>query len=575
MTTPRPNRRQAKDQPTETAALQRENEELRLRLEEAEGTIAAIRGGAVDAFIIQEDGVDRVYSLQTADRPYRVLVENMPEGALVLGRDGVVLFANRRVEELTGAGEKIVGALFAAWIAPKYHDAFRALLEAGRTAPARAEVCVVRGDGTEMPALMAASPLPASGDEAVCVIVTDLTRERQREALERGEAELRHSEEQLRLADRRKDEFLATLAHELRNPLAPVRSLLEVLRIKGESSPDAEGARGVIERQVLRMAKLVDDLVDLTRISNGRMELAREPVNMTEVIRNAVEACTAAIDEAGHQLHLQLPAEPLVVEGDAARLTQVFANLLNNAVRFTPRFGHIDIDAVKERGHVVVRVRDTGDGIPEDLKGRVFEMFMQAQDGGRHPQAGLGIGLALVRQLVTMHGGTVRVDSLGAGEGSTFTVELPASGAAAAPAVAAPEIVAQPETALRILIVDDSVDSADALATMLRLNGHDVRTAYDGKGCLAVGAEFEPNVILLDVGMPGIDGYETCRRLRQEEWGNYAHVIAVTGWGQPADRRRTADAGFDHHLVKPVDPADLRDLLARLVPRRHSPWPEL
>jgi PAS domain S-box-containing protein len=371
----------------------------------------------------------------------------------------------------------------------------------------------------------------------------------------------------LKAADRRKDEFLATLAHELRGPLAPIRNAAHILQRHPGPDPADAAAREVIARQVRQMARLIDDLLDVSRITLGRLELKRERVELGGVVAQAVEAARPFADAAGHTLTHTLPADPVVLDADPARLAQVFANLLTNACKYTDRGGRVTLAAAREGDAVVVRVADTGIGIAPDHLSRLFEMFSQAAPAVERSQGGLGIGLALVRGLVEMHGGSIVASSGGPGTGSEFTVRLPVpADAAVTPAPAADPVA--PAHPRRILVVDDSQDSAESLALLLQLHGNEVRTAGDGLEAVAAAEQFRPEVVLLDLGMPRLNGYDACRRIREQEWGRGIVVIAQTGWGADADRRRTEEAGFDGHLVKPVDFAALTALLATLNGRR-------
>jgi signal transduction histidine kinase/ActR/RegA family two-component response regulator len=367
--------------------------------------------------------------------------------------------------------------------------------------------------------------------------------------------------EALREADRRKDEFLAILAHELRNPLAPLRNGLEAMRLRPHDLGAAAWARGLMERQVAQMVRLIDDLLDLSRVSRGRIELRHERCEVRSLVQAALDVCGAAIDAAGHALTLDLPPEPMALRCDPTRLVQVISNLLSNAVKYTPRGGRITLAACRRDGRVEIAVRDSGIGIPRDMLGRVFDMFTQVPQSLERSQGGLGIGLTLVKRLVELHGGAVEARSAGPGLGAEFVVTLAEDCAApAAPEMAAAAPPAARKT--RILVADDNRDAADSLAYMLRIGGHDVRTAYDGQQALDVAETYRPAVALIDLGMPRVNGYETARRLRASSFGADLVLIALTGWGQPDDRSRSLAAGFDHHVVKPVDPPLLERLLA-------------
>lgn len=367
------------------------------------------------------------------------------------------------------------------------------------------------------------------------------------------------SEEALKEADRRKDEFLATLAHELRNPLAPLSTGLEVTKLAKDPLL-VDQARAMMERQMSHLVRLVDDLLDLSRISCGKIDLRRERLPLSTVIQQAVEASKPSIDQGAHRLTITMPPESIHVDGDLIRLAQVFSNLLNNAAKFTPNGGNIQLTVERHGGDALVSVRDDGLGIPGHLLPRVFDMFTQVHRSPGHPQGGLGIGLALVKALVGMHSGSIEICSAGLQKGTTVSVRLPV--AAPLPQAAAPgSEPAAAATPHRILVVDDNRDAALSLAMLLDLMGNETRTAHDGLEAIEIAAQFQPEIILLDIGMPKVDGYEAARRLR-ERHGAGVVLVALTGWGQDEDRRRSQEAGFDLHLVKPVEIAALEDLLA-------------
>ncbi len=362
-------------------------------------------------------------------------------------------------------------------------------------------------------------------------------------------------------ANRRKDEFLATLAHELRNPLAPIRNGLQVLKA-GRDPIAAEATRAMMERQLGQMVRLVDDLLDVSRINSGKLELRLERVELAAVVRNAVETSRPLIDRHGHELTVTLPADPVPLDADPVRLAQVFSNLLNNAAKYSEPGGRIALTAEVEAGTVAVRVRDDGIGIaPAQLAG-VFDIFAQVQTALDKSEGGLGIGLSLVKGLAAMHGGTASVTSGGLGRGSEFVVRLPLADAATAASPVAATEPGRRGAGRRVLIVDDNVDSAESLADLLTLSGHEARTAHDGLAGVAAAEAFRPDVVVMDLGMPKLNGYEAARRIRAEPWGAAVVLVAQTGWGSAEDRRKTREAGFDHHLVKPVDPAAMLKMLA-------------
>jgi len=370
-------------------------------------------------------------------------------------------------------------------------------------------------------------------------------------------------ETSLQAADRKKDEFLATLAHELRNPLAPIRHAVEILNARGSSDPDAAWSRDIIERQVGHMSRLLDDLLDMSRVSHGKLKLLLKPMDLAFAIREAVDGTRPAAEKRTQSLSLDLPEEPLPVLADHTRVVQILMNLLSNAVKYTTPGGSIDVFATRENHWAEVTVRDTGIGISAQHLPRLFEMFSQPAPALERSETGLGIGLALVKALMEMHGGTVSARSEGPGRGSTFLLRFPLSRESKVRTVMLPEAGGETgsEARRKILIVDDLRDSADSLAVLLRSSGHEVWTAYNGTSALETAERNRPEVILLDVGLPGMNGYEVCRRIRAQSWGRSVKIFALTGWGTEADRRHGAEAGFDRHIVKPVDPALVRRLV--------------
>ena len=368
----------------------------------------------------------------------------------------------------------------------------------------------------------------------------------------------------LKHADRRKNEFIATLAHELRNPLAPIRNGLELLRLASGDLDTIAQAREMMERQLDQMVRLVDDLLDISRISNNKLELRKERIELSRIIHQAVESVRPMFDAANQKFATVLPVEPIYLEADFARLAQVFANLLTNASKFTHANGHIWLTVTRDEGTVNISVKDDGIGIPVEKQGQVFDMFSQIEQPVENSQKGLGIGLSLVKRLVEMHNGAVEIKSNGLGTGCEFTVRLPVLNEVVVP-TAEPKIKdAAIANSLRVLVVDDNRDAVKSLAMVLKLTGHEVETAYDGREAVDAAAMFKPDVVLLDLGLPKINGYEACRQIRDHEWGRNIKIIAVTGWGQEEDRQKTNDADFDRHLVKPVKPAVLLELLAEL-----------
>jgi signal transduction histidine kinase len=388
-----------------------------------------------------------------------------------------------------------------------------------------------------------------------------------RYAIERSriEKELRRRAEQLAEMDRRKDEFLATLAHELRNPLAPIRNSLHILRMAGGSGYAADRVLEMMERQVSHMVRLVDDLMEVSRITRGKIELRKERIELAAILRGAVETSQPLIESARHQLAISLPAEPVILEADSVRLSQVISNLLNNAAKYTEEGGQIWLTARREDGEIAISVRDTGVGIPAEMLPRIFDMFSQVDQSLKRSQGGLGIGLTLARTLVDMHGGRIEARSDGPGRGSEFILRLPiaqdhppgAEGRLGQSVAQSSGLHQQ-----RVLVVDDNHDVADSLILLLKFMGTDAYAVYDGPSALEALSRYRPSIVFLDIGMPGMDGHEVARRIRQMPELRQVLLIAMTGWGQEEDRRRSKESGFDRHLVKPVNADALQAVLA-------------
>lgn len=371
---------------------------------------------------------------------------------------------------------------------------------------------------------------------------------------------LRRREQHERETDRRKDEFLATLAHELRNPLAPIRNATAILKLAQDNPVACARATDVIERQTTQLVRLVDDLLDLSRVNSGKMELRCERIELAAVIHQALETCSVMIESAGQTLTVELPQEPIYLDADPVRLAQVVSNLLNNACKFAKKGGQISLIVERQDNRVVIRVKDSGIGIPADKLAFIFEMFSQVDQSLERTHSGLGIGLTLSKRLVELHNGSIEAFSDGLDQGSEFVVRLPITLYQTAP-VKAPTVVNRPDTRKRILIVDDNRDSAASMAEVLTLNGNETFLAHDGEQAVAAAEAHRPEVILLDIGLPKLNGFDACRRIRENPWAENILIIALTGWGQQEDRRKSAAAGFDNHLVKPVDLAELMHLV--------------
>ena len=709
----------------ETAAtiekLKHELAEARAQLAEAEATLEAIRSGEVDALVVSGAQGEQIYTLKDADRPYRVLIEEMQQGAVTLDADGTILFANRRLTELLHIPhERLLGSALRKYV---YHDdqpSYDALLSAGLAGNAEGEISIQPAGHERVPVYLAITALPLESGIAGA-LVTDLTAKKRHDArrlrlveehaarvaaehgralleasegreraraleletlmeavpaavcvahdpecrtvtgngglfemlrlphgansalggeemqrsthlkIKRDGAEIpvrelplqlaaaqgvevrnatidlhfddgtvRHvyghatplrnpdgsvrgaigafvditdrkrAEEALKEADRRKDEFLATLAHELRNPLAPMRNALEILRLHGDREEQAAQTRLTIERQLKMLVRLVDDLLDVSRISTGKIELRMQRVDLISALNSSIDVCRPHIESCGHAVSLALPQYPLWVDADATRLAQTFANLLDNAAKYTPQGGIIRVTAGREGNCATVSIADTGIGIAPEMLGRIFDLFTQVDPSVERSFGGLGIGLTLVRRLVELHGGIIEAKSAGTGQGSEFVMRIPLAvqqqDAASAPTR---EDRKQAESAnFRILVVDDNVDAAETLATLLELTGHDVRIAYDGPSALQAAAAQKPEVIFLDIGLPQMNGYEVAQRLRNDRQFDQTYVVALSGYGSTVDQGRSLKAGFDLHIVKPIEPDQLAAVLTSAQRRR-------
>jgi signal transduction histidine kinase/ActR/RegA family two-component response regulator len=410
--------------------------------------------------------------------------------------------------------------------------------------------------------LLGAVPASRHYDAADLALAEDLTS---RAALALDNARLYR---EIQEEDRRKNEFLAMLAHELRNPLAPIRNAAQVLQTPGAGPQQQQWAKGIIERQVQQLTRLVDDLLDVSRITRGKIRLQMEPAEVATVVGRAVEISRPLIDQRKHTLHVQVPPEPVQAVLDPVRVAQILANLLNNAAKYTEEGGTIWLKAERAGDELVFRVRDTGIGIQPELLPHVFDMFIQADHSLDRSQGGLGIGLTLVRRLVELHGGSVQALSPGPNQGSEFVVRLPVRTLALS-ALNGEGTSAPTTTSFRVLVVDDNVDSAESLALLLKTMGQVVHTAYDGPAALDAVERFSPDVVLLDIGLPGMSGYEVARQIRQRGQADVL-LIALTGYGQKEDQARAREAGFDHHLVKPTDVRRLPELFVSLQHRSRA-----
>jgi PAS domain S-box-containing protein len=420
------------------------------------------------------------------------------------------------------------------------------------------DIEIVRRDGTVVYVQNDVEPLyDAHGQVCGCISVcVDMTEHRMAQRV-------------LRDADRAKDEFLATLSHELRNPLAPLRTALEVLRLAAGDPVRAQNALATMERQLKQLVRLTDDLLDVSRITRGRIEMRHESLDLRNIVRHALETMQPLVDAACHTVQVTMPDDAVWVEGDEARLTQAIGALLSNAVKYTDRSGRIEIAVQAGRGSAVATVTDSGIGIKPSELPRIFDLFMQSDRTLDRARGGLGIGLALAKKLIELHGGTLTAHSRGVGQGSTFTFTLPTTDAPQPAAEASPHGERRKRVRARVLVAEDVPDAAEMLRVMLDYMGHEVRVAPDGVEAVAIAGEFKPHVALLDIGLPRMDGYEACRRIRAMLGGEVL-VVALTGWGQEEDQRRAEEAGFDLHLTKPAEPSVLEALIASRAPRHRK-----
>jgi len=671
-----------------------ENMWLRLRLEEAEAVVDAIRNGIVDAVVVSTPG-ESVYTLEGADRPYRLLVEAMQQPVAVLNSEAVILYCNPCFANLFMMSlATLIGRTLDDLVTGTDRSIWTDLLQIGGNPPAQQDIRLCRQNKTSFPATLALSVLPLN---KICLLVTDLSQQKQFEELVASKAALRNTEIRYRrlfetakdgilildtdtgritdsnpfmsellgysheqfsgkelwefglfsdkaaneaavkelrergyiryehlpletstgrrvevevvansyeeddhnviqcnvrditernqlelerdrlenqmreqsaaLKDlhRRKDEFLAMLSHELRNPLSPITSALQLLGHQGNEGTLQRQARSIIERQVGQLTRLIDDLLEVSRITTGRIHLQQDRIALNGIVENAVETVRPLMDQRQHVLTVSLSPRPIWLYADAARLEQVVVNLLTNAAKYTDVGGQIWLTVDQEADQCVLRVRDTGVGIASELLPHIFDLFTQAERSLDRSQGGLGIGLALVLRIVEMHRGRVEAFST-LGQGSEFIVRLPVMAALAAqPTQSTVEIAAPIALSLRVMVVDDNVDAAEMLGMLLSQSGHDVLTVHDGPSTLDAALDYHPDVVLLDIGLPGMDGFEVARNIRKQAIFKNVLLIAITGYGQDSDRTRSQEAGFDHHMVKPTDFNKLQKLLGAVM----------
>ncbi len=517
------------------------------------------RGDVREVVLVHEDITARKRAeaaIHESEEKLRLLADTIPQLAWMANPDGEIFWYNRRWYEYTGTtAEEMRGW---GWQSVHAPDRLDAVLERWRQSLATGEpfdmVFPIRGaDGEFHPFLTRVNPLR---DEHGRILYwfgtnTDIS-------------EIKRMEMALVDADRRKDEFLATLAHELRNPLAPIRNGLHLIQLAGGDPTAVDQARALIDRQLQQLVRLVDDLMDMSRITTGKVQFRMDVVPLADVIRSAIETSRPLIDQMGHQLTVEIPDGPLLVEVDPTRMAQALLNVLNNAAKYSEPGSRILLSVQARGSEALVSVRDSGIGIEADHLPHVFDMFSQVDRSLERSQGGLGIGLSLAKRLVELHGGTIEAHSAGPGKGSEFVVRLPLHTGTVVPVSRPGTADAADQSTFRCLVVDDNRDGADSLAMILTSLGNQASTAYDGEEAIASVASFRPDVVVLDIGLPKLNGYDVCRRVRAMEGGKHILIIAQTGWGQDLDRQRTASAGFDHHLVKPVDPTALMALVRSL-----------
>jgi PAS domain S-box-containing protein len=527
-------------------------ETLRLRLAEANEALEAIQQGDVDALIVHVGDADQVYTRFTPDEPYRDLIEQMHEGAVVLTDAGDILYCNARFAILVGMRlESVIGMQFSRLVGASDLDCIRSLIGARH---GRCRCQLIRQDEKAVEVFVSVTTTHASQVDRVNLIVTDL-RELQEAYRARDFAEQ---------SSRMKDEFLAMLAHELRNPLGAINSAVQVLASTKSRGESENRAREVVTRQVGHLSHLVDGLLDMDRVVSGQIQLNRRPFDMAEAVRLAV---SSVFGEAGLDLQTDVGTEPVWVDGDAARIEEVLTHLMTNALRRTPPGGRIQVALRRDGDDAVFTINDTGAGISLELLPFVFDMFVQARQDLDRAGGGLGIGLTLARRLIELHGGTIVASSDGEGKGSTFTVRLRQS--LTAPASGALPGRSDDANPRRVLLIEDDSDAREMFRLMLEIAGHVVYDAADGPSGLAILQAEQPDAAIIDIGLPRMDGYQVARCIRAHPHGRTMILLALTGYGRPSDHQRSAEAGFDHHLVKPVDLGTLARLLsAHQDPRR-------
>jgi two-component system, sensor histidine kinase len=527
---------------------------LEARLSEAEETLRAIRAGEIDALIVQGTQGERVYTLRNADYPYRTLVEQMQDGAAILSPDGDILYCNQSFAGLaTTPLQEVIGGPVARYFAGDAGQVLDTLLAAGC---GKRRARLTAGDGREVDVLLSLTSTATNEIERRSLIVTDLTQ------LSDAQIGLERAQQQ----SHAKDEFMAMLAHELRNPLSAISAALEVLQAGGSNDAITGRARAIISRQTRNLSRLVDDLLEVARVITGKVALAGLPLELGDAVHRCVVQLEPRAEE--RRIELEIAGGPHWIHGDPVRIEQILTNILSNAIKYSGAGGVIRLTLTAEDNETVLRVIDNGLGISPELLPQIFEPFVQGERTLDRSQGGLGVGLTLVRRLVELHGGTVQASSEGPGCGSTFTIRLPR----VAPPCAKPISRGQQLKTLprRVLLIEDNRDARETFRMMLELAGHEVIEAEEGHRGLELLKSELPDIAVIDVGLPGLDGYQIASSFRREPTGNRVLLVALTGYGTPDARERSRAAGFDHHLIKPIDPEVLRELMVSAPERPRS-----
>lgn len=523
---------------------------LQSRLAEAEEMLRAIRAGEIDAVIVRGTGGEQIYTLRNADYPYRTLVEQMLDGAAILTAEGDVLYCNMSLAQLLGVPlQEVIGGSILRFFEAEGRDAVASLLASG-CGKRRTRLITPGGKSTDV--LLSLTSSVTDEVRRSSLIVTDLS-ELQDARLGRDRAEQR---------SQAKDEFIAMLAHELRNPLSAITAALEVLQAGGSMEGAAQRARDIIGRQTRHLSRLVDDLLEVARAITGKVTLSGVPLDLADAVRRSIAQLSPRTE--ARRIDVEIESGSHWIHGDVVRIEQIITNIVSNAIKYTPTSGVIRVTLATKDGEVLLCVRDNGFGIAPELLPQIFEPFVQGERTLDRAEGGLGVGLTLVRQLVELHGGSVSAVSDGPGQGSAFTIRLPST---PAPAVEpAPRCAAAATRPRRVLLIEDNRDARETFRMMLELAGHEVLEAEEGRTGLELLKTALPDVAVIDVGLPGLNGYEIASRFRREPQGNRVLLVALTGYGTPEAREQSRAAGFDHHLIKPVDPEVLRDLMGRNLP---------